>query len=139
MGREWQSERSSIDLSSALLLMFAPWLLQLSLRHRIWGFKFSQQVAYSHPFYTKLFNLSPLVQGSINLKYLLQVLNFFRHHFKSQDERTLLDLFNDLEDSHKPSVWDRSLVTDKVNVLSLGRYWLGAHGKSNALMKAVCL
>ena len=105
-------------------LVFAHWQFDLSVRSQVNGFGYSQQIVYSHPNKVLLFLDK---RGTINIEYLLHVLNFFKHHMTSEQEGILHPWLQELEKWKRPGAWERPL-SQSLSVKMLKPSWKGSYG-----------
>ena len=101
--------------------------LDLSIRTRMKGFANSQQLVYSHPSKAPLFVDR---KGTINIEYLLHVVNFFKYHMKSETENTLYPLLCDLPYEERPSAWQKPILSAS-NLELPGLAWKGSYGMNS--------
>lgn len=108
----------------AIQLILSHLQLDLSFKRDVKGFGEAQRVVYSHPRKAILFLDK---KGTINIEHFLHVVNFFKHHMKTETENTLYPLLCDLDEDERPSAWERPL-TSSGSIEMLGRNWKGSYG-----------
>ncbi|KAL9131244.1 MAG: hypothetical protein Q9217_000786 [Psora testacea] len=110
-------------LLHTLQLLFTHWQLDLSIRSQAQRFDLSQQIVYSHPSKVPMFLDK---KWTVNVEYLLHVMNFFKYHMKTETENTLYPLFRELEAFERPGAWDRQL-SQVQGIKKLGSQWKGSY------------
>jgi hypothetical protein len=79
----------------------------------------------------KCYREAPIYRGKdkseINLSWLLHVANFFKLHFKQDNEGQLAHVYKSLDESERPRPWSGKL---KSGTQELGKHWKGTFGKS---------
>lgn len=112
------------QLMVALQLVLAHHSLDQCLQLDTFGFPDSQQAVYASV------AAAPIFVGfnklSVNLVWVLHVLNFFKYHMTRQSEQTLFEQFGALEEWEKPQAWKSQL---KEGAHKLGKFWKGTYGK----------
>ncbi|KAA6410876.1 MAG: hypothetical protein FRX48_05186 [Lasallia pustulata] len=109
-------------LLQVIQLMCTHWSLDLSLGYETYNFDISQQMVYQHPDQCPLFLDQHMC--SININFLLHIMNFFKYHCTRSDEWTLRGLFEALEPYQRPQAWDTQLSQGPS---PLGSNWLGSY------------
>ncbi|KAG8533295.1 uncharacterized protein KY384_002078 [Bacidia gigantensis] len=93
-------------LLQTIQLLLCHLQLDLSIRSQIKDFCLSQQVVYTPPSRIPLFLDKKM---TVNVGYLLHIVNFFKYHMKTEPENTLYPLLSDLESHARPTSWDGPL------------------------------
>ncbi|KAL9101466.1 MAG: hypothetical protein Q9163_003281 [Psora crenata] len=117
-----RSDHQSRFLQTIQLLL-THWQLDLSIRSRAQGFGYSQQIVYGHPAKVPMFFDR---KGTVNVEYLLHIVNFFKYHMKTETENTLYPLLCDLSICERPGAWD-SQLSQVQGVKKLGSHWKGSY------------
>jgi hypothetical protein len=87
-------------------------------------FDISQHQVYSAPSCQPIF-LDKWKQ-SINIRWLLHVVNFFKYHFKADGEGLLAHEYTDLDPDQYPQPWVGNI---QPGTQELGTHWKGAYSK----------
>ena len=109
-------------LLQVIQLMCTHWSLDLSLGYQTFDFDISQRMVYQHPDQCPMFLDQHMC--TVNINYLLHVMNFFKYHCTRSDEWTLRDVFEALERPQRPQAWNTQL---RQGPTSLGSEWLGSY------------
>jgi hypothetical protein len=122
--RPSDKERNEVSpLLAAVKLMCVPLLFELEgIKHHVFGVEELQRAVYAPT------NAAPLYRGlegtTLNLAWVLQCLEFFRHHMTNQEVATLVDAMDELPPDQRPTAWREPLRT---GAYKLGRHWKGTY------------
>lgn len=113
------------DLFQIIQVVFTHWSLDLSLNCPTYSFEISQKAVYSHPNKTPMFKNK---MSTVNVNYLLHIVNFFKYHITCKEEGTLQSFFEELAEDQKPRAWENHIDQ---GLRKVGTTWLGTYGKSS--------
>lgn len=92
--------------------------------HGCFMFGISQRTVYMTSYAEPVFLGNNL--ESVNARWLLHVVNFFRHHITTPSEATLWRAYLDLGDFYKPRPWQGKLPVS-TEPRMIGPSWKGSH------------
>lgn len=110
-------------LLAAVKIMCSPLLFEHeTIKHHVFAVEQLQRAVYAAT------NKAPIYEGldytSLNLEWVMNCLDFFRHHMMNQEMMTLSDAMEDLPVSQKPGAWQERL---KKGTFPLSRNWKGTY------------
>lgn len=121
--RKYGFHQGSVEpLLQVIQLMCTHWSLDLSLDYQTFDFDMSQRMVYQHPDHCPMFLDQNMC--SVNINYLLHIMNFFKYHCTRSDEWTLRGIFEALEAHQRPQAWTTQLSQGPS---ILGSEWLGSY------------
>jgi hypothetical protein len=91
------------------------------LEHNIFAFDESQFAVYQSAVEAPIFSSD---YKRLNLGWILNCMNFFRHHMMDEEAHSLLRRTMELDATQKPSAWREPL---RQGVQPLCRYWKGTY------------
>ena len=100
--------------------------LDLHIRSPSQGFGLSQQAIYCLPSKMPLFLDK---KGTVNMEFMLHIVNFFKYHMTCETENTLYPLLCDLMKHERPRAWEGPIKNDAVPKMP-GLQWRGSYGES---------
>ncbi|MCJ1461476.1 hypothetical protein MMC07_000073 [Pseudocyphellaria aurata] len=108
-------------LFQAIQLLLTHWSLDLSMKCPTYSFEISQKVVYTHPDVTPIFKHRV---STVNMTYLLHIVNFFKYHITVPEEKTLHPFFKELAEDQRPRAWDNGIDQGLSRV---GTTWKGTY------------
>ncbi|KAF2088704.1 hypothetical protein K490DRAFT_38547, partial [Saccharata proteae CBS 121410] len=106
----------------AVQVTFTAWCLRKSFGYGNFSFESSQRAAYASPFKEPIFH--GFNKQTVNMKWILHVMNFFKYHITEEDNATLSQPFWDLGNEQYPTLWQGPLQNGPSKP---GRYWKGTY------------